>query len=70
VLAEHLTLSAGVLRRIGNTPLLRLDRVGSEYPNVGFQAKAEWINPGGSVKDRAALKMIQEGKRSGALLPG
>jgi cysteine synthase B len=70
VLAEHLTLGAGVLQRIGNTPLLRLDRVGSEYPNVGFYAKAEWINPGGSVKDRAALNMIQEGKRSGALYAG
>ena len=59
-----------MLQRVGNTPLLRMDRVGREYPDVGFYGKAEWSNPGGSVKDRAALNMIQEGKRSGALQPG
>jgi S-sulfo-L-cysteine synthase (O-acetyl-L-serine-dependent) len=69
-LTEHLQLGVGVLERIGNTPLLRMDRVGREYPNVGFYAKAEWINPGGSVKDRAALNMIRGGERSGALRPG
>jgi cysteine synthase B len=47
-----------------------MDRVGREFPDVGFYGKAEWINPGGSVKDRAALNMIREGKRSGALRPG
>jgi cysteine synthase B len=56
--------------RIGNTPLLRLERVGLEFPGVEFHAKAEWCNPGGSVKDRAALNMIREGERSGALRPG
>ena len=63
---------AGVslLERIGNTPLLRLERVGSEFPNVEFYAKAEWFNPGGSVKDRPALSMIQAGLASGALKPG
>jgi len=70
LLAEQLKLGAGVLQRVGNTPLLRMDRVGREYPDVGFYGKAEWSNPGGSVKDRAALNMIQEGKRSGALQPG
>jgi S-sulfo-L-cysteine synthase (O-acetyl-L-serine-dependent) len=59
-----------ILDRIGNTPLLRLDRVGSEFPNVQFYAKAEWFNPGGSVKDRPALSMIQAGLASGALKPG
>src|SRR5216684_3084801 len=44
-----------LLERIGNTPLLRLERVGQEFPNVEFLAKAEWFNPGGSVKDRAAM---------------
>src|SRR5215467_13002947 len=63
---------AGVslLDRIGNTPLLRLERVGNDFPNVEFYAKAEWFNPGGSVKDRPALSMIQAGLASGALAPG
>src|SRR5216684_4052595 len=59
-----------VLERIGNTPLLRLARIGSEFPNAEFCAKAEWFNPGGSVKDRPALSMIQAGLASGALRPG
>src|SRR5437879_7654005 len=59
-----------LLERIGNTPLLRLVRVGSEFPNVEFCAKAEWFNPGGSVKDRPALGMIQAGLASGALRTG
>jgi len=63
-------LGVGVLERIGNTPLLRLERIGQKYPAVEFYAKAEWFNPGGSVKDRAALNMIREGERSGALRPG
>ena len=56
-----------MLDRIGNTPLLRLERVGQQFPNVAFCAKAEWFNPGGSVKDRPALGMIQAGLASGAL---
>src|SRR5437868_4973233 len=59
-----------LLDRIGNTPLLRLERVGREFPNVQFLAKAEWFNPGSSVKDRPALSMIQAGLASGALRPG
>ena len=59
-----------LLERIGDTPLLRLERVGREFPNVEFCAKAEWFNPGGSVKDRPALSMIQAGLASGALRPG
>jgi len=59
-----------VLELIGNTPLLRISRIGSEFPNVEFYAKAEWFNPGGSVKDRPALSMIQAGLASGALRPG
>jgi S-sulfo-L-cysteine synthase (O-acetyl-L-serine-dependent) len=59
-----------LLDRIGNTPLLRLERVSREFPNVEFCAKAEWCNPGGSVKDRPALSMIQAGISSGALRPG
>jgi len=59
-----------LLDRIGNTPLLRLQRVGQEFPNVEFCAKAEWFNPGGSVKDRPALSMIQAGLASGRLQHG
>src|SRR5258708_38826660 len=56
-----------VLERIGNTPLLRLERIAKEFPNVELCAKAEWFNPGGSVKDRPALSMIQAGVQSRAL---
>jgi S-sulfo-L-cysteine synthase (O-acetyl-L-serine-dependent) len=59
-----------LLERIGNTPLVRLARVGSEWPNAQICAKAEWFNPGGSVKDRAAYAMIREGERTGKLRPG
>lgn len=51
---------------IGNTPLLRLNNL-NPNPQVEIYAKAEWANPGGSVKDRPALKMIREAERSGAL---
>jgi cysteine synthase B len=63
-------IGRSVLDLIGNTPLLRLERIGREFPNVEFAAKAEWFNPGGSVKDRPALSMIQAGLTSGALSPG
>jgi len=55
---------------IGNTPLLRLDHIGRNYPNAEFYGKAEWLNPGGSVKDRPALEMIREAERAGTLKPG
>ncbi len=56
-----------VISRIGDTPLLRLERIGREFPGVEYYAKAEWFNPGGSVKDRPALNMILEGERTGQL---
>ena len=59
-----------VVQRIGNTPLLRLPRFQAVSSRVEIFAKAEWYNPGGSVKDRAALSMIREGERSGALTMG
>ncbi|HEX5425880.1 MAG TPA: cysteine synthase family protein [Candidatus Acidoferrales bacterium] len=59
-----------LLDRIGNTPLLKIERVTAEFPNVDFYAKAEWFNPGGSVKDRAAYSMIRDGERTGRLRPG
>jgi len=59
-----------VIGNIGNTPLLRLTKVGSEFTGVEIYGKAEYFNPGGSVKDRAALNMILEGERAGLLKPG
>src|SRR5437763_1814870 len=53
--------------RIGNTPLIRIRLFEQECPNVIVLAKAEYLNPGGSVKDRPALRMIEDGERSGAL---
>jgi cysteine synthase B len=61
------TLGEPLLSTIGNTPLLRLDKIPREFPGVEIFAKAEYFNPGGSVKDRAALNMILDGERSGRL---
>ncbi len=59
-----------ILESIGNTPLLQLRRIPAEMPNVTICAKAEWMNPGGSVKDRAAYSMIRDGEKQGKLRPG
>lgn len=56
-----------ITRLIGNTPLLRVRLFEREFPNVEVYAKAEWFNPGGSVKDRAALSMIEDGEKRGLL---
>ena len=56
-----------LLGQIGNTPLLRLAKIDAELPGVEIYAKAEFFNPGGSVKDRAALNMILDGERTGKL---
>jgi cysteine synthase B len=56
-----------VLDTIGNTPLLRLEKIARPYPGIEILGKAEFCNPGGSVKDRAALNMILDGERSGKL---
>jgi cysteine synthase B len=50
--------------------LLRMERLGRNYTNAEFYGKAEWLNPGGSVKDRPALEMIREAERTGRLQPG
>jgi S-sulfo-L-cysteine synthase (O-acetyl-L-serine-dependent) len=62
--------SSSPLDLIGNTPLLALQRLRPPNPRVAIYAKAEWWNPGGSVKDRAALAMIRDAERNGALGPG
>src|SRR5258706_2740227 len=59
-----------LLDRIGNTPLLRFDQLTAHLPGVTLLGKAEWHNPGGSVKDRAASNIVAEGRRSGQLGPG
>ena len=64
------TLGHSLVERIGNTPLLRLDAVTRELPGVALLGKAEWYNPGGSVKDRAAANIVAQGRRSGELRPG
>jgi cysteine synthase B len=61
------TGTPGITRLIGNTPLVRVRLFEREFPNVEVYAKAEWFNPGGSVKDRAALSMIDDGEKRGAL---
>jgi cysteine synthase B len=62
--------ASSVLDLIGQTPLVRLPRFERETPGVELYAKAEWQNPGGSVKDRAAARMIADGEASGALRGG
>src|SRR5437879_5348332 len=64
------TAGSSVVDLIGRTPLVRLRRFERETPGVELYAKAEWQNPGGSVKDRAAARMILEGEASGALTRG
>lgn len=62
--------ASSVLDLIGRTPLVRLRRFERDTPGVELYAKAEWQNPGGSVKDRAAYRMILDGEASGRLRPG
>ena len=59
-----------ILSRIGGTPCVRLTRIARHLPGVEIFAKAEWYNPGGSVKDRAALAMVMDGVRRGLLVEG
>lgn len=68
--AERGQLGQNTLERIGNTPLLRLDRIAKDIPGVTLLGKAEWMNPGGSVKDRAAANIVAEARRSGRMTPG
>ena len=59
-----------VIGAVGRTPLVRLRRVTSGSPNVAVYAKLEFANPGGSVKDRAALRMIEDARADGRLTRG
>jgi len=59
-----------LLERIGNTPLLRFDTLTRDLPTVQLLGKAEWYNPGGSVKDRTAASIVREARRAGKLASG
>jgi len=61
------SIGVSILDLVGRTPLIRLRQIEKECPGVEIYAKAEWQNPGGSVKDRAAARMIAEGETSGKL---
>ena len=69
----RLMKTTSILQRIGNTPLIPISRISRKEgisPRVLILAKAEWFNPGGSVKDRPALSMIEDGETRGLLKPG
>ena len=63
-------LGRDLLQGIGNTPLLRLDSVTRDLPQAQILGKAEWMNPGGSVKDRAASYIVADAHKRGWLAPG
>jgi S-sulfo-L-cysteine synthase (O-acetyl-L-serine-dependent) len=56
--------------RIGNTPLVRLESITAHLPGIQILGKAEWANPGGSVKDRAASAIVADAQQRGLLKPG
>ena len=67
--ADHPGITQGFVGAVGNTPLIRLEAL-SALTGCTILGKAEFMNPGGSVKDRAALGILQEAEASGALKPG
>jgi cysteine synthase B len=60
----------GILAQIGHTPLIRFEKLAADLPGIEIYGKAEYFNPGGSVKDRPALNMILDGERTGRLAAG
>ena len=58
-------LGASILERIGNTPLVRLEHLTADLPGIQILGKAEWANPGGSVKDRAASAIVLDAIQKG-----
>jgi cystathionine beta-synthase len=66
---NHPHIYDNILQAVGQTPLVRLNKVGKEYP-VEILAKCEFMNPGGSIKERVAVRMIEEAERSGRIKPG
>jgi cysteine synthase B len=64
------SLGSSLAERIGSTPLIRLDGVVRPFTGITLLAKAEWVNPGGSVKDRAAASIVQDARTRGLLPVG
>ena len=64
------SLGTALLDRIGNTPLIRMERIAAHLPGIQILGKAEWVNPGGSVKDRAASGIVADAQKRGLLKPG
>lgn len=62
-------LGTAQFERVGDTPLLRFERLARNLPGIQILGKAEWANPGGSVKDRAALRIVSEAEQRGQLGP-
>lgn len=69
-LPEHPLVVRDVVDLVGDTPLLRLDRIGRGAPRAEVLAKGEHLNPGGSLKDRICLAIIEEAERTSSLGPG
>jgi cysteine synthase B len=67
MIATARTFGATLLERIGNTPLISLDRLTAHLPGVHICGKVEWANPGGSVKDRAAAAIVLDAEKRGLL---
>ena len=67
MIATAKALGSSIVQRIGNTPLVRLERLTAHLPGVEIFGKAEWANPGGSVKDRAASAIVVDAQRRGLL---
>ena len=65
MIATAKSLGMNILDRIGNTPLVRLDRLTDHLPGIQIVGKAEWVNPGGSVKDRAASSIVVDAMKRG-----
>lgn len=67
---ENLLVHQDVLQVIGHTPMVRINRLFREFPDVTVLAKLEFLNPGGSMKDRIGLKMIENAEKEGRIKPG
>ncbi|HEX3473344.1 MAG TPA: cysteine synthase family protein [Silvibacterium sp.] len=68
--SSTIPLGSALLERIGNTPLIRLERIAAHMPGIQILGKAEWANPGGSVKDRAASAIVADAQQRGLLGTG
>jgi cysteine synthase B len=63
-------LGSSIYELIGNTPLIRLEKIAIDFPTISILAKAEWTNPAGSVKDRPAASIVQDAQARRLLVPG